>query len=229
VVIFSLLGILATGCSEPWTPTPITHQLMVIFDVSGSTAGVVDGYASRAERLINAQVDGTLIMTAVADGATSGSICIPRTTTLQAVGNNPTSRSDSLDAQRAAAAKSGYEQVACGNNASTPGSDLIGALLTADAKLKPGMDTTQIVLFSDGLQTSADLSLTKKILTDPTALKKVIARLDNEDLIPTRIAGADICISDPTVGTPMTAQEAQGVLRFWTAYTRKARATFSTL
>jgi hypothetical protein len=224
--ITALLAVSTTACDGPPEPKPITQQLFVIFDVSGSTGGAVNGYASRAERIIATQPDGSYVTTMVADGASGSSVCIARTTNLQGTGNNTTSINDNLNTLRAAAVKSAQDQVACGKKNNTGGSDLIGSLLAVDARLKPGLDTTKVVLYSDGLQSSADLNLTEKILNDRAALKKTIARLDDDDLIPARMTGADFCITDPGVGNALTAQQAQGVLRFWTAYARKARATF---
>lgn len=223
-VLVAVVALTACGVGEQ-PPTPVTAQTMIIFDVSGSTAGAIDGYANRAAQTVDATGDGTRITVLVADGASGSSTCIPRSTDLSATGNNTTDRADSLADQRAAVTTSIRDQISCGQHQNTPGSDLLGSLLTAANKARPGMDASHVWLYSDGIQYSDDFKLTSKILIDAAALKKAIARLDDEGLIPTSLNGADLCISDPAVGEAMTAREAQGVIRFWSAYARKAHTT----
>jgi hypothetical protein len=233
------------GCNDNQPEIPTPRQFAIILDVSGSTAPAVDGYASRASELIAKQPDGTRIIVTVADGAAQSSLCIPRITELKAVGENSVDRQDSLDASRASAERSVADQIACGkpedtnsppksvqpggqpraNN--TPGSDLIGSLLAVDTKLKKESDPTQIVMFSDGLQASRDLTLTAELLGDTTALDRSVQQLP-DILIPTKMASAELTISDPAAGTVLTAQEARGVLHFWTTYAARARATLTT-
>lgn len=218
--------LLGTGCQDVAPEAPITDQVYVIFDVSGSTAMAVDGYVARAERVITDQPDGTIITTAIADGASSATACIPRKTTLRATGNNPTTRSDSLAAQRAAALAAARDQIICGKQTNTPGSDLIGSLLAADARMDPRVESVHILMFSDGLQASRDLKLTRRVLTDRAKRKQAIKRLGERDLVPAQMSGADFCLTDPGVATPLTAAESQGVLEFWRAYARAGAMSF---
>ena len=226
IAVATALCLFGTGCQHSVPLTPISEQVYLIFDVSGSTAKAVDGYAARAERVIADQPDGTIITTSIADGASSASACIPRKTTLKATGNNPTTRSDSLAAQQAGALATAQAQIACGKRTSAPGSDLIGSLLAADARLDPGVSSIHILLFSDGLQSSADLKLTRRVLTDPAKRKQAIKQLRERDLVPAQLSGADFCLTDPGVDTPLTAAESQGVLQFWRAYARAGAMSF---
>jgi hypothetical protein len=226
-LIATIVLLVLTGCGGPVPPTSITHQAVAIIDISGSTSTLIDGWAVRVQRWANGLPDGTRVQIQIADGASASSICIPRRVDLQGHGNDQTQINDSLTAQRNDVAAVIADQITCGKNNATGGSDLIGSLLTADAALKPGMDTTQIVLFSDGLQYSEDLMLKPETLGNRKAVKKAVETLDDEDLVPSRFIGAEFFISDPAVGGQLTARQAQGLTQFWTAYAKKARASFS--
>jgi hypothetical protein len=67
--VTTMLAVSTTACDRPPEPRSITQQLFVIFDVSGSTGGAVNGYVNRAERIIATQPDGSYVTTMVADGA----------------------------------------------------------------------------------------------------------------------------------------------------------------
>lgn len=194
VLLSALLALfIVADCSQPTPPTPISHQLYIIFDVSSSTSGAADGYGSRATALITDQ----------------------------------TNRSDNLEELRSAADQSATDQVACGDKASTPGSDLIGFLLAADSKLQPACRPKSSST-PTGCSTPRTSACGDEVFVvepgDGFGQCGVVGQG-----APVQMTGAQICISDPAVGTPMTAEEAHGVDKFWTACAHKAHATFCTL
>lgn len=216
-----------TGCGKQPQLVEVTHQVVLIFDVSGSTKPLASGWAARADRYAKQLKDGTRVLVAVADGASGSSLCIPRRVQLQGQGKDATQVQDSLTAQRNALNKVIVEQIHCGEQNPTDGSDLIGSLLVADNGLKTGMDSTEVLLFSDGMQNSTDLAFTDKMLADPKAVTNAITTLDKKDLLPVHYSGAELCITDPGVGGQLTAQQHQGVIKFWSSYAKKARADYA--
>jgi hypothetical protein len=226
-LVLSSLGVLATltACG-PIPPVPINHQVVIIFDLSGSTLPLADGWASRAQRWVEDLRDGTRVIVAIADGASGSSICIPRRVDLQGQGNDQTQISDSLVAQRSTLDQVILDQINCAKQNAVDGSDLIGSLMVADANLKPAMDSTQVLMFSDAMQSSEILKLTPRLLTSPTAVKMAVAELESEGLIPLRLAGGELTISDPGVGSGMDARAIQGLLMFWSLYGNNAHANF---
>ena len=77
-----------TGCGKQPQLVEVTHQVVLIFDVSGSTKPLASGWAARADRYAKQLKDGTRVLVAVADGASGSSLCIPRRVQLQGQGKD---------------------------------------------------------------------------------------------------------------------------------------------
>jgi hypothetical protein len=222
-----------SGCgAELEAVPPISQQIVIILDVSGSTAAAAKSYPARVQGILSDDVNGTLdgsrVVIAVADGASQGSTCIPVVANVQGTGSSKTLRKDKLAADTRHAVEAVTAQVKCGLKTNTPGSDLLGSLLAAAHSSQSQMASTRILVFSDGMQSGPDLKFTKKLLRNNRMLKSTIKDLAAKGLIVAQASNTCLTISDPAVGAKLTAQEATGVTTFWSDYAQNAKASYST-
>jgi hypothetical protein len=230
VALTALPSLTACAPTGPTGPTLLTRQIIAILDVSGSTQQLATTFPKTLQNLLTsdpAAVDGTRLAVVVADGSSQASICTPRTVDIRSDGDSPTKRKDNLARSVNNAAQLVANQINCGLQVNTPGSDLIGSLLSADGHIKPGLDSTRVLMFSDGFQYGPDFRFGEKFLTDPSRRKNKIKELADDGLLPTAMRGSCLTVSDPAVGAVGLSVAAQnGLKQFWRLYSQRIGARY---
>jgi hypothetical protein len=204
--------------------------MIAIFDVSGSTQELAKTFPNTMRTLLMAEpkaIDGTTMTVVVADGSSQATPCTPRRVQMVSEGDSPTKRSDSLNRSINKATQLVAAQINCGLDVNTKGSDLIGSLYAADGQIKSGLESTRILLFSDGVQYSEDFKFSGKFLTSRVAQKAKLKELAEDGLLPMAMRSGCFTVSDPAYGTKGLSPAAQaGVKKFWMAYAQRVGAKY---
>jgi hypothetical protein len=224
---------LAGGCGEdyPQGPTPITRQLIVIIDVSGSTRELVKTFPHSVNQLLKSvkpeTLDGTRLTVVVADGSSPATVCKAEKVDISVEGDSATKRRDDLNRDIASATTLVADQINCGLGRNTPGSDLIGSLYAADGSVKSDLDSLRVILYSDGVQYGEDFRFSKKFLADARARKQKLKQLAEDEVLPTRLRGACLTVSNPAYQTAGLSLKAQAGLKdFWKKYSERVGAVY---
>lgn len=219
----------ACGDDVPEGPTAITRQIVTILDVSGSTRELAKTFPSSIGAMLSseAHIDGTRLSVIIADGSSQATPCTARSIDISSDGDSVTRRSDNLARDVKSATDLLANQINCGFKQGEKGSDLVGSLYAADGEIKNGLDSTRVLIYSDGVQHSQDFKFSEKFLTDPKARKQRIKQIGEDGLLPIGMRGACLTVSDPAYGTAGLTPKAQaGLKAFWTSYSQKIGARY---
>ena len=228
-----LLAGLIGGCGEdyPKGSTPITRQLIVIMDVSGSTQDLAKTFPHSVDQLLKSveaeTLDGTRLTVVVADGSSPATVCKPEKVDISVEGDSATKRADDLNRDVGNATKLVANQINCGLKRNTPGSDLIGSVYAADGSVKSDIDSLRVILYSDGVQYGEDFRFSEKFLVDAKARKQKLKQLTEDGVLPTRLRGACLTVSNPAYQTAGLSLRAQaGLKSFWTSYAQRVGSVY---
>jgi hypothetical protein len=115
--------------------------------------------------------------------------------------------------------------LSCARAHPVDGSDLVGAVKAAENKLDANADQQRVVLVSDGVQATNELTFASDRLPDPAWRKSVLETLRAQDLLPD-LGDVEFVITDLGAGaTHLTASQAQGLHDFWADYAIAANTT----
>lgn len=218
-----LVAVLLAGCQRGRTTSEVVE---IDLSTSAVKGGVVDeGVEVARQRLSRLTAPGTLTVTSFARSSALTSQCEPVVISLPERDSARERKRDRLIATARfddeIAAHIECARAESGDRAS----DVLGALTQAATLLDPDADERRAYIVSDGIVSTADLTIDRSLLKDDAWIGPTLTRLAEAGLIPD--LSADLTMVGLAQGSSMTTEQALVLQTFWEAVASRANARWT--